>query len=102
MVFEIALDAGASDVQTIEGESPAHEIVCAPDEFNAVRDALEKKLGAPESAKIVWRPKTTAPIDQAQAEQLFKLIEALEDNDDVQTVTTNFEVSDAILARLTA
>ena len=103
MVFETALDAGASDVQTIaESDSPAHEIVCAPEEFNAVRDALEKKLGPAESAKLVWRPKTTAPIDQAQAEQLFKLIEALEDNDDVQTVTTNFEVSDAVLARLTA
>ncbi len=102
-VFETALDAGAGDVATVaEGDNPAHEIVCPPEEFNAVRDGLEKKLGAAESAKILWRPKTTAPIDQAQAEQLFKLIEALEDNDDVQTVTTNFEVSDAVLARLTA
>jgi YebC/PmpR family DNA-binding regulatory protein len=102
-VFETALEAGASDVQSIaDGDNPAHEIVSAPEELNAVRDALEKKLGNAESAKIMWRPKTTAPIDQAQAEQLFKLIEALEDNDDVQTVTTNFEVSDAVLARLTA
>jgi YebC/PmpR family DNA-binding regulatory protein len=103
MVFETALEAGAGDVQTVtEGDNPGHEIVCATDDFNSVRDGLEKKLGPAQSARLVWRPKTTAPIDQAQAEQLFKLIEALEDNDDVQTVTTNFEVSDAVLAQLTA
>ena len=98
-VFEQALEAGASDVQT-SGE--AHEGVGADEDFNAVREALEKALGAPQSAKLIWRPSTTAPVDQAQAEQLFKLIDTLDDNDDVQTVTANFEISDAVLARLTA
>jgi len=98
-VFEQGLEAGASDVQT--GDE-SHEIVCAVEDFNAVREALEKSLGAAQSAKLVWRPVTTAAVDQAQAEQLFKLIETLDDNDDVQTVTANFEISDAVLARLTA
>jgi YebC/PmpR family DNA-binding regulatory protein len=98
-VFEQGLEAGASDVQST---AETHEIVCAIEDFNGVRDALEKSLGAPKSAKLVWRPVTTAPVEQAQAESLFKLIEQLEDNDDVQTVTANFEISDAVLARLTA
>ena len=98
-VFEQGLEAGASDVQSA---AETHEIVCAVEDFNAAREALEKSLGAPQSAKLVWRPSTTAPVEQAQAESLFKLIEQLEDNDDVQTVTANFEISDAVLARLTA
>ena len=98
-VFEQGLEAGASDVQT--GEE-AHEIVCAVEDLNAAREALEKSLGPAQSAKLVWRPVTTSAVDQAQAEQLFKLIDALDDNDDVQTVTANFEISDAVLARLTA
>ena len=80
----------------------AHEIVCAVEDLNAAREALEKSLGPAQSAKLVWRPVTTSAVDQAQAEQLFKLIDALDDNDDVQTVTANFEISDAVLARLTA
>ncbi len=68
----------------------------------AVRDALEKKFGEPESAKLAWKPQTLAPVSGKPAAQLIKLIEALEDNDDVQNVTCNFEIDEAELAQLTA
>ncbi|MBM3620209.1 MAG: YebC/PmpR family DNA-binding transcriptional regulator [Alphaproteobacteria bacterium] len=99
-VMEKAIEAGAEDVQSVEGEEGYHEITCAQDDFAAVREALEKSLGQPSSAKIVWRPKTTAPIEGEQAQSLFKLIEQLEDNDDVQNVYANFEMSDATMASL--
>ena len=99
-IMEAGIEAGADDVQTIGGEDGHHEIVCAQDDFIAVRDRLEKALGAPSAAKIVWRPKTGAPVEGDAATSLFKLIDALEDNDDVQTVYANFEVSDETLAKL--
>ena len=95
-VFETAVEAGADDVQS-DGE--AHEITCSPERFNAVRDALEAKFGAAEAAALVWRPQNTVPIDDETAETVFKLLDALEDNDDVQTVHANFEASDAALAK---
>ncbi|MGE0735919.1 MAG: YebC/PmpR family DNA-binding transcriptional regulator [Alphaproteobacteria bacterium] len=99
-MFEAALDAGASDVvSTDEG----HEIVCAPGDLAAVRDALEAKFKAPTSAGLVWRPINSVPVeDQDSAEDLLALIEGLEDNDDVQTVTANFDIPDAIMAKLSA
>ncbi|MGE0423832.1 MAG: YebC/PmpR family DNA-binding transcriptional regulator [Reyranellaceae bacterium] len=99
-VMEKAIEAGADDVQTVEGEDGYHEIVCAQDDFAAVREALEKSLGQPTSAKIVWRPRTTSPVEGDQAQSLFKLIEQLEDSDDVQNVYANFEMSDATMASL--
>ncbi|TXL70396.1 YebC/PmpR family DNA-binding transcriptional regulator [Vineibacter terrae] len=99
-IMEKAIEAGAEDVQTVEGEDGHHEIVCAQDDFSAVRDALEKSLGAPSSAKLVWRPKSATAIDADTAQTLFKLIEMLEDSDDVQSVYANFEVSEDTLARL--
>lgn len=101
-MLEKAIEAGADDVTSSEGEGGGHEIVCAQENFAAVRDALEKSVGAPASAKVVWRPKTGTPVDGETAQTLLKLIEALDDNDDVQTVTANFEVSDETLARLAA
>ena len=99
--FKFPLSVGsADDVQSVEGEDGYHEIVCAQDDFAAVREALEKSLGQPSSARIVWRPRTTAPIEGEQAQSLFKLIEQLEDNDDVQNVYANFEMSDATMASL--
>jgi YebC/PmpR family DNA-binding regulatory protein len=99
-IMEKAIEAGADDVQSVDGEEGYHEIVCAQDDFSAVRDALEKSLSAASSAKLVWRPRTTAPVDADTAQTLFKLIEMLEDSDDVQTVFANFEISDETLARL--
>ncbi len=98
-MFEAALEAGASDVRSDE---EGHEVVCAPDDFSALRDALSKKFGDPESAGLEWRPTTSASVDEETARTIIKLIEALEDHDDVQRVASNFEVSDEVLARLSA
>jgi YebC/PmpR family DNA-binding regulatory protein len=101
-VLEKAIEAGADDVVSSEGEEGAHEIYCAQESFTAVREALEKSLGQPSSAKLMWRPKTTTPVDGEVAETLIDLIAALDDNDDVQNVYANFEVSEAALAKFAA
>lgn len=96
-LFEGALEAGAEDVQSDED---GHSVTCAQDDFAAVREALEKKFGEPKSAKLVWKPKTTTPVEGEKAETLFKMIEVLEDSDDVQTVYANFDISEDELKRL--
>jgi len=101
-VLEKAIEAGADDVSSGEGPDGVHEIYCAQDSFNAVREALEKSLGQPLSAKLTWRPKTTAPVEGETVQALLNLIEALEDNDDVQNVYANFEASDDALAKFAA
>ncbi len=67
-----------------------------------MREVLEKKLGEPQSAKLTWLPKSGAPIDEEQARALFKMIDILEDNDDVQEVFANYEIAEDILERLSA
>ncbi len=101
-VMEKALDAGADDVVSGEGEEGVHEIYCAQDNFSAVREALEKSLGEPSSAKLMWRPKNTTPVDGDTAQTLLDMIGALDDNDDVQNVYANFELSDDALAKFAA
>jgi YebC/PmpR family DNA-binding regulatory protein len=101
-VMEKAIDAGADDVSSGEGPEGVHEIYCAQENFNAVREALEKSLGQPSAAKLMWRPKTTTPVEGAIVQTLLDLIAALEDNDDVQNVYANFEVSDDALAKFAA
>ncbi len=98
-MFEAALEAGATDVESAED---GHEVVCAPEDFNEVREALETRFGTPESAELAWRPSSTVEVDEAGAERLFRLLEALEENDDVQSVAANFSVADDIMARLTS
>jgi YebC/PmpR family DNA-binding regulatory protein len=98
-MFEAAAEAGASNVET-GGEG--HEITCAPDDFSSVRDALAESFGDPAEAALTWKPQTTAPIDEDQAQSLFKLLDILDDNDDVQRVAANYEISDEIMTRLTA
>jgi YebC/PmpR family DNA-binding regulatory protein len=98
-MLEAAIEAGADDCQSGEG---GHEIICAPDDLAAVRDALEARLGPPEAARLGWRPQATVSIDEDQAETLFRLLEALDDSDDVQRVVANFEVDEAVLERLSA
>ncbi len=98
-VFEAAVDAGADNV---EGSPEGHAVTCAPDDLNAVRDGLEKRFGPAQSAKLVWRPKTITPVSGEAADSLLKLLEALEDSDDVQNVYANFEMADDVLARLSA
>jgi YebC/PmpR family DNA-binding regulatory protein len=99
-VFEAALDAGAADVES--DANSGHDIYCAPDELAAVRDELTKKFGDPESARLDWKPQNTVPVDEETAVTLFKLLEALDDNDDVQRVSANFDVSEEVMARLSS
>ena len=96
-LFEGALEAGADDVQS---DDESHTVTCSQDDFAQVRETLEQKFGEPTSAKLVWRPKTTTPIDGEKAETLFKMIEVLEDSDDVQQVYANFEISEDELQKL--
>jgi len=96
-VFEAALEAGAEDVQSSEG---VHEIATAPEDLSAVRDALEQVFGPPDSAKLAWRPQNATPVDAEKAATLFKLLEALDEHDDVQTVYGNYDIPDDIMAEL--
>ena len=96
-MFEAALDAGADNVESDEN---GHEVTCAPDDFNAVREALEAVFGAPEESGLVWKPQNLIPVDEAQATTLLKLLDVLDDNDDVQTVSSNFDISEDIIAKL--
>lgn len=98
-MLEAAVEAGAMDCESDEEE---HVITTDPDDFAAVAEALEKSMGECSRSGLVWRPNTMAEISEEQAETLIKLIDLLEDNDDVQTVTTNFEVSDEIMEKLMA
>ncbi len=97
-MFEAALEVGADNVESGE----AHEITCAVNSFASVRDGLIAKYGEPEKSGFVWKPTVSAPVDEETAKSIIKLIDLLEDNDDVQTVFTNFEVSDDIMERLMA
>ncbi|MFC1673347.1 YebC/PmpR family DNA-binding transcriptional regulator [Pseudomonadota bacterium] len=96
-MFEEGLEAGAADVSS---DDDGHEITCDPDDFAQVRDALMDKFGEPNEARLEWKPNTTTELDEQQAGTMLKLIDALEDNDDVQAVSSNFEVSDEIMAKL--
>lgn len=98
-MLDLAIEAGADNCESNES---GHTVTCAMEAFGSVRDSLEKALGAPQSAKIAWVPKTTAPVDEEQAQALFKLIEALEDDDDVQEVYANFEIDAAVMEKLSA
>jgi len=96
-MFEAALEAGADDVQS---DDSGHDVYCAPDDLSQVRDALEQRFGPSDSARLDWRPRTLVPIGEAEAEILFKLLNALDDSDDVQRVAANFEVADDVFDRL--
>ena len=98
-MFEAALEAGASDVASDDG---GHVVTCEPDDLHAVAGALEEKFGEAESAKLAWRPQNSVPVDEDTAGTLLKLLDALDDNDDVQTVAANFEIDDETMSRLTA
>ena len=88
-MLEAAIEAGADDTALTED---GHEVVCAADSFFAVRDALEARFGAPEEAALEWRPTTTVSLDEDRGSAILKLLDALEDNDDVQTVFANFDI----------
>lgn len=98
-VFEVVLEAGA---ENLEPTGEEYEITSSVDAFGTVRDYLIQKYGDPLEAKIVWRPNVMASCDEAAAQSVLKLIDVLEDNDDVQNVFTNVDISDDILKKLTA
>ena len=98
-MFEAALEAGAENVESSED---GHVITCAPDDLSAVREALVETFGAPDNAELSWKPQNTVPVDEGQAETIMKLLAVLEDNDDVQSVSANFEISDDVMRKLTA
>jgi len=96
-MFEAALDAGADNADT----TATHYVVtCSPDLFNNVREALELRFGVAESARLEWLPQTTLSLEEEAARTLIKMIEVLEDYDDVQSVHANFEISDQVLQKL--
>jgi len=96
-VMMAAIEAGAEDV---ESSKDGHVIWCLDTDLNEVATALEAELGESDSTKLVWRPTTTTEMDLEAMEKLMKLVDALEDDDDVQRVTTNFEASDEVMAQL--
>ena len=98
-MFEVALEAGASDV---ESSDAGHEVMCKPDDFSAVRDALEARFGNAEDTRLDWKPQNPVAVDEDAAGILLKLLDALDDNDDVQGVAANFDVADDVLERLSA
>ncbi|PWE30533.1 YebC/PmpR family DNA-binding transcriptional regulator [Maritimibacter sp. 55A14] len=98
-VMMAAIEAGAEDVES--GED-GHVIWCADTDLNDVSTALEADLGESDSTRLVWKPTTTTELDLEGAQKLMKLIDALEDDDDVQTVTANFEISDEVMEELGA
>ncbi len=98
-MLEAAVEAGAEDVTSNEN---GHEITTMSDELREVAKALEAKFGEPRKVALVWKPQNSVAIDDEQGEKLLKLMEMLNDHDDVQNVYANFEVSDALMAKMSA
>jgi YebC/PmpR family DNA-binding regulatory protein len=98
-MLEAAIDAGADDVSS---SAAGHEVVTLAENLHEIARALEARFGEPKKAGLVWRPQNSVPVDDDQGEKVLKLVEALEDNDDVQNVYANFEISDALVSKLSA
>lgn len=98
-VFEAALDAGADDV---ESGAAGHEIVCGPDQLGQVREQLEARFGSAEAARLDWRPRMLVKVREDEAGTLVKLLNALDDDDDVQRVAANYDIADDVLEKLSA
>ncbi|HEX9159169.1 MAG TPA: YebC/PmpR family DNA-binding transcriptional regulator [Rhizomicrobium sp.] len=98
-MLEAAIEASADECVSDE---EGHEFLTSIESFGAVRDALEEKLGAPRSAKIEWRAANTVPVSDDAGESLVKLLDTLDEHDDVQNVYGNYELSDALMRKLEA
>jgi len=96
-MMEAAIEAGANDVATTEF---GHEVVTALESLREVAQALESKFGEPRKAALIWKPQNTIAVEDEAGEKILKLVGVLEDNDDVQNVYANFEISDALMAKL--
>ncbi|GBR70089.1 YebC/PmpR family DNA-binding transcriptional regulator [Gluconobacter kanchanaburiensis] len=98
-MLEAAIEAGADNAVTTEDR---HEVTCEMENFFAVRDALESRFGEPQSSKLDWRPENSVTLDEDKARSVMKLIDVLEDNDDVQAVYANFDIPDDVAEALAA
>ncbi|MGC2010555.1 MAG: YebC/PmpR family DNA-binding transcriptional regulator [Pseudolabrys sp.] len=98
-MLEAAIDAGAEDVVS---NDDGHQVITTPDTVADVSKALETKFGEPRKSSLLWKPQNTVALDDESGEKVLKLIESLDDSDDVQNVYANFEVSDALVARMSA
>jgi YebC/PmpR family DNA-binding regulatory protein len=98
-MMEAAIEAGADDVSSTD---ETHEIITSVESLRDVAKALEEKFGDTRKAALVWRPQNSIKVDDEAGEKILKLINALEDNDDVQNVYANFEISEALMAKLTS
>jgi YebC/PmpR family DNA-binding regulatory protein len=96
-MLEAAIEAGADDVAS---GADGHEVITALESLRDVQKALEAKFGEPRKASLVWRPQNTVAVDDEAGEKILKLVGTLEDNDDVQNVYANFEISEALMAKL--
>ena len=96
-IFEAAIEAGAEDVESSED---GHMIYCADTDLNEVSNALEATLGESETSKLIWKPSTTTELDLEGMQKMMRLVDSLEDDDDVQNVTSNFETSDEVMEQL--
>lgn len=97
-MFEAALEAGANEV---ESDADFHTVICSPNEFSIVRDALIEKFGDPEVARLDWKAKDLIKLNLEQAQKITKLVDNLEDSDDVQLVSGNYEIPEEVLNQLT-
>jgi transcriptional/translational regulatory protein YebC/TACO1 len=95
-MLEAAIEAGAEDVRSSE---ECHEIVTNPVNLREIAQALESRFGEPRKASLMWKPQNTVSVDDETGEKILRLVGMLEDNEDVQNVYANFEVSDALMAR---
>jgi YebC/PmpR family DNA-binding regulatory protein len=96
-MLEAAIEAGADDVQS---GAESHDVYCEQTVLNEVSKALEERFGEPTTSKLVWKPQNMVSVNDEAGEKLMKLMDMLEEHDDVQNVYANFEVSDALMARL--
>ena len=96
-MFEAAIEAGAEDCESTDEE---HSLYCEVDHLHEAAQALEQKFGEAAEVKIIWRPQNNIELDDEKGEKLLRLLDALEENDDVQNVYANFEVSDALIEKL--
>ena len=98
-MLEAAIEAGADDV---ESTAEWHEITGAPERLLTMQDALESRFGAPDVARLDWRPRTTVPVGEDAAVSVLKLLDVLDESDDVQNVYANFDLPESLLQKLSA
>jgi len=98
-MLEAAIDAGAEDVTS---DDNGHQIFTTPETLRDVAKALEAKFGEPRKAQLLWKPQNTVAVDDSNGEKLLDMIASLDENDDVQNVYANFEVSDALVQKMSA